>query len=267
MRDALETAVNKGVNLAVFAANTLYWQIRYEPRRSAGQSFPERILVCYKGQGQQDPFYGKENLLVTVTFRQAPLNRPEQTLLGEMYASNWEPRLGGFPWVVADATSWVFAGTGLKNGDSLPGLVGYEYDKVNPNFPVPQGLEILASSPVVDVSKNHDVSNATLYTAVSGARIFDAGTIEWSWGLDSNSSIEKFWSPGSNSPRPSLVNKVAQKITANVLQAFLQTGKASQSQGNTSYLKGIILLIVIASLAYFVYCYWVFRKLLAKSNK
>src|SRR2546421_4249088 len=149
MRDALETAVNKGVNLAVFAANTLYWQIRYEPRSPGGQSFPERILVCYKGRGHQDPLYGKENSLVTVTFRQAPLNRPEQTLLGEMYGSNWEPRLGGFPWVVADASSWVFAGTGLKNGDSLPGLVGYEYDKVDPNFPVPQGLEILASSPAV----------------------------------------------------------------------------------------------------------------------
>src|SRR5258706_10504165 len=264
MGRAPETAVNKGVNLAVFAANTLYWQIRYEPRSSGGQSLPERILECYKGQGLRDPLYGKENSLVTVTFRQAPLNRPEQTLLGEMYASNWEPRLGGFPWVVADASSWVFAGTGLKNGDSLPGLVGYEYDKVGHNFPVPQGLEILASSPVVDVSKNHDVSDATLYTAASGARVFDAGTIEWSWGLDSNSSIEKIWSPGSNSPHPSLVNKAAQKITANILQNFLQTGRASQSQGYTSYSKEIILLIVIASVAYFVYCYWIFRKTLPK---
>ena len=269
MRDALETAVNKGVNLAVFAANTVYWQIRYEPRSSGGQSLPERILECYKGAGHQDPFYGKENDLVTVTFRQAPLNRPEQTLLGEMYASYWEPHLGGFPWVVADASSWVLAGTGLKNGDSLPGLVGYEYDKVDPHFPVPQGLEILASSPVVDVSKNHDVSDTTLYTAASGARVFDAGTIEWSWGLDSNSSIEKFWSPGSNSPHPSLVNKAAQKITANILQNFLQTGRASQSQsqGNTSYPKAIIPLIVIASLAYFVYCYWIFRKISAKRKR
>ena len=264
MRDALEMAVNKGVNLAVFAANTLYWQIRYEPRHIGGQFIPERILVCYKGDGHRDPFHGKENSQLTVQFRQAPLNRPEQTLLGEMYAGNWEPRLGGFPWVVADASSWVFAGTGLKNGDSLPGLVGYEYDKVDSHFPVPQGLEILASSPVVDVSKNHDESDTTLYTAASGARVFDAGTIEWSWGLDSNSSIEKFWSPGSNSPHPSLVNKASQKITANILQDFLPTGRASQSQDNASYLKGSILLIVIALLAYFVYRDWVLRKLAAK---
>ena len=275
MRDTLETAVNKGVNLAVFAANSIYWQIRYEPRPSGGQSVPERILVCYKGLGHQDPFYGKDNSQITVTFRQAPLNEPEQTLLGEMYASNWEPRLGGFPWVVADASSWVFAGTGLKNGDSLPGLVGYEYDKVDPHFSTPPGLEILASSPVVDLSKNRDVSDATLYTSASGARVFNAGTIEWAWGLDSNSSIEKYWSPGNHSPHPSLVNKAAQKITANILQNFLKTGTAHQtqgsnsqggnSQGNNSYAtQGIILLAVIGALAYFVYGYWVFRKLSAK---
>jgi len=264
MRDALETAVNRGVNLGVFAANTLYWQIRYEPRRSGDQSFPQRILVCYKGQGRRDPFYGKENSQLTVQFRQAPLNRPEQTLLGEMYAGNWEPRLGGFPWVVADAASWVFAGTGLKDGDRLPGLVGYEYDKVDAHFPAPHGLEILASSPVVDVSKQHDVSHATLYTAASDARVFDAGTIEWSWGLDSHSSIEKFWSPGNNTPHPSLVNKAAQKITVNILQAFLPTGRASQSQDTPLYLKGSILLTVLAVLAYCVHRSWVLRRRAAK---
>ncbi len=264
MRDALETAVNRGVNLGVFAANTLYWQIRYEPRRSGDQSFPQRILVCYKGQGHRDPFYGKENSQLTVQFRQAPLNRPEQTLLGEMYAGNWEPRLGGFPWVVADAASWVFAGTGLKDGDRLPGLVGYEYDKVDAHFPAPHGLEILASSPVVDVSKQHDVSHATLYTAASDARVFDAGTIEWSWGLDSHSSIEKFWSPGNNTPHPSLVNKAAQKITVNILQAFLPTGRASQSQDTPLYLKGSILLTVLAVLAYCVHRSWVLRRRAAK---
>jgi hypothetical protein len=265
MRDALEAAVNQGVNLAVFAANTLYLQIRYEPR-SGGQSFPDRILVCYKGQGHQDPFYGKDNTQVTVTFRQAPLNSPEQTFLGAMYASYWQPKEGGFPWVVADAASWVFAGTGLKNGDSLPGLVGYEYDKVFPDYSTPQGLQILATSPVIDDAKNHDVSNATLYTAASGARVFDAGTMEWSWGLDSNSSIEKYWSPGNKSPHPGLVNKTAQKITANILQNFLRTGSRHPAS-NFNLAVLILPAIMIFGLFYLTYCFFVWRKLSRKRGQ
>jgi len=69
-----------------------------------------------------------------------PVNRPEQALLGGMSGGWWDPAQPGFPWVVANASSWVFAGTGLKNGDSLAGLVGFEYDKVNSGYPIPPGL-------------------------------------------------------------------------------------------------------------------------------
>ena len=249
MRDALELAINKGVNLAVFAANTMAWQIRYEPRSSGSQPVPQRIIVCYKDKAL-DPLYGKENDLVTVQFRDDPLYRAEQELLGAMVGSWWNPSKGGFPWVIADASSWVFAGTALKNGDSLPGLVGYEYDKVYPNYPVAQGLQVLAASPVVDIYKKHDIANATLYTTTSGARVFNAGTMEWSWGLDSNSSIERQWSNGRSS---SLVNRAAQKITANILQNFLST---HAPQDNALNMKVIILFsIVLLSLLYLVY--WV----------
>jgi N,N-dimethylformamidase beta subunit-like, C-terminal len=213
MRDNLEAAVNNGVNLGIFAANSIYWQVRYEPRSSGTSPIPERVLVCYKDK-RSDPFYGKNNSLVTVQFREGPLNRPEQSLLGAMYGGWWDHKQPGFPWVVADASSWVFAGTGLKNGDSLPGLVGYEYDKVYFGFPTPPGLDILSVSPVVDAYKNHDVANATLYTARSGARVFDAATFYWSLGLASSSSS---------------VSKATQKITENILQNFLTAGGKSQS--------------------------------------
>ncbi len=215
MSDNLEASINNGVNLGVFAANTLYWQIRYEPRLSDTQPIPERIIVCYKDKSV-DPAYGLDNDIVTVQFRGDPLFRPEQSLLGEMYSSYFAG--AGFAWVVADASSWVFAGTGLKNGDSLPGLVGYEYDKVYIDYPAPPGLDILSASPVVDIYKNHDVSNTTLYTAMSGARVFDAGTIQWSWGLDGNSSL-------SNSH---VISKAAQTITENILQNFLTVASNSR---------------------------------------
>jgi hypothetical protein len=63
-----------------------------------------------------------------------------------MYSSRNDPPAA--PWVVKDASSWVFAGTHVKIGLRLPGLVGYEYDTVFVNSPRPKNLDILAASPV-----------------------------------------------------------------------------------------------------------------------
>jgi hypothetical protein len=214
MRDNLESAINSGVNFAAFAGDTMSWQIRYEPSSSKNGTVPNRIIVCYKDK-TLDPLYGKDNSQVTNDPNNPPINRPLQPLLGEMHAGYFYRTTTnyGYAWVVADASSWVFEDTGLTNGDSLPGLVGYEYDKVFANYPKPPGLDILASSPVYNVTTNTDVvSNATLYTARSGARVFNAGTIEWSWGLDSFNLADG---------HPDVVNQIAQKITENILQNFL----------------------------------------------
>src|SRR5207248_3172333 len=120
-----------------------------------------------------------------VAFREPPLNRPEQSLLGGMVDVNSYCQWGcGFDWVVADASSWVFANTGLRNGDRLPGLVGYEYDQVLSGYPTPLGELILSVSPVIDINRKHSISNATVYTAPSRARVVNIATIDWSGGLD-----------------------------------------------------------------------------------
>jgi N,N-dimethylformamidase beta subunit-like, C-terminal len=121
-----------------------------------------------------------------------------------------------YDWVVADASNWLFAGTGLKNGDRLPGLVGYEYDKVSPVSPIPPGTHVLSSSPVHDIAQNRDdVSNATVYTARNGAQVFNAATIQWSWGLDEYGDHN-------------VVSASAQKITKNILLNFLTVASTPQ---------------------------------------
>ena len=213
MRDHLEAAISHGVNLAAFAANSLFNQIRYEPSSSATNAIPNRIIVCYK-DAALDPLAGKDDSRVTVAFRDAPVDRPEQSLLGGMVDVDSYCQWGcGFDWVVTDASNWVFANTGLRNGDKLPGLVGYEYDQVLPGYPTPPGEQVLSASPVVDITEKQGISNATVYTAASGARVVDIATIDWSGGLD---GYNKFW----ESQRP-LVNTSAQKITQNILQNFL----------------------------------------------
>ena len=81
MYDAVEAARDSGINLAFFGANDLYWQVRFEP--SSG-GVPNRIMVCYKRAGI-DPV--QDSRLKTVRWRDAPVNRPEQGLLGIMYTS------------------------------------------------------------------------------------------------------------------------------------------------------------------------------------
>jgi hypothetical protein len=205
-RDHLEAAINQGVNLAVFAGDTMGWQIRYEP----SQNMQNRIIVCYK-DALLDPLTGKDDSHITIWPGDGPLNRPVQSLLGSMSRGYFTGP--GYPWVVADASSWIYAGTDLKNGDALPGIVGYEYDGVYQDYPVPAGLQTVAKSPVEGIGRPHDEADATLYQAPSGAWVFDASTIQWSLGLDDYGSVNLDLKP--------VVNPLVQKITDNILQKFL----------------------------------------------
>ncbi|MHB1846428.1 MAG: N,N-dimethylformamidase beta subunit family domain-containing protein [Deltaproteobacteria bacterium] len=175
-RRQVEAALAAGVSLGFFAGNEIYWHIRLEPSPVTGA--PERTEVCYKDQVASDPL-GKTSE-ATVAFRDPPLNDPENALMGVMFQT-WE--LADFPWVVADASSWVFAGTGLKTGDALPAIAGYETDEITDNGEAPPGLVDLAHSPVIDHTGTPDFHDATLYAAPSGATVFAAGAIDWSFGL------------------------------------------------------------------------------------
>jgi N,N-dimethylformamidase beta subunit-like, C-terminal/HYDIN/CFA65/VesB-like, Ig-like domain/Cep192 domain 4 len=184
MRDNVEAARDAGVNLGFFSANAAYWQIRFEPN-AAGM--PDRVMVGYKDFATinqapgPDPQWNVNNAIVTTYWRDPIVNRPENGLIGVMYID--QNKSVERPYVVTNASSWVFANTGFVNGTSINGIVGYEYDQVFNNGFSPPGLTTLSVSPV---DGNNGVSNAnsTIYTASSGARVFAAGTIEWSWGLD-----------------------------------------------------------------------------------
>jgi hypothetical protein len=210
MRDHVEAAVGQGVNLGVFGANTMGWQIRYEPQPFGSPPLADRVIVCYK-RATLDPLHGGDNSHVTVAFNSPPLNRPEQTILGVMYNGYNSHR--DFPWVVSDASHWLLAGTGLKNGESIPHIVGYEYDALSSAFPVPPGDHSISSSPVIGANGIQSTANSTIYTAASGARVFASGSMQWSWGLDSYAA--------SNAPHPNCVNPHIQLITQNLFQNFL----------------------------------------------
>ena len=104
---------------------------------------------------------------------------PESSLIGQSYVCSVT---SNFPMVVTDPGSWVWAGGGVHAGASLPGLVGPEFDQVNPAEPTPRPIEVLARSPV-SCGAAPTYSDVSYYVAAGGAGVFDAGTEDWMCAL------------------------------------------------------------------------------------
>jgi len=201
MRDGALAGRAAGVNLAFLGANAMFRHIRLQPS-SLG---PDREEVAYKSAAE-DPVSGVDESEVTVNWRQAPLNWPESQLLGEQYECN--PVQDDM--VLVDPPAWLFAKTGMRDGDRLHALVGTEYDRVMTRSPTPGSVQILAHSPV-DCHGWKSVSDMTYYTASSGAGVFDSGTSLWTTAIGMGCVLSEHCGQG---------NKVVLRVTVNLLRAF-----------------------------------------------
>jgi hypothetical protein len=169
-RTNVTAARDAGVNVAFMGANTMFRRTRLDST-SLGAN---RLVICYKTSYTDDPMYGKDNAAVTSDWREPPNPDPESSLTGTLYESN--PTAANF--VVASPDSWVFAGTGAQKGTSIPGLVGIEYDRVNPVYPVNRPIEVLSHSPLTCRGVN-SYADAAYYTTPGGAGVFNAGTMRF----------------------------------------------------------------------------------------
>jgi hypothetical protein len=202
MRDGVEYARDAGVGLAFFGANAVYYQIRFEADRAGNR---DRWVVCYK-EVARDPLLGKDNSRVTVRWREAPVLRPENALVGIMY-SQYAPVPQGFPWQFSPSgttvSSRLLTGTGLRPGQQYGcDLVGYEWDRVFANGVSPAHLHVLSTSATVTWAHRADTSNSAYYVAPSGALVFASGSIYWSYALDDLHLPDASEDSGIVSPRP-----------------------------------------------------------------
>ncbi len=216
MRDGMEVARDSGVNLAFFGANMGYRQIRFEPSANG----PDRHQLNYRTSA--DPIRATDPDQTTVSFRESPVNRPENTLIGQQYECN--PVAADM--VVSDAAAWVFANTGVTDGQRLEIVVGSEYDRWSPAPGVPENVEILAHSPVTCRGRR-SFADMTYYTAPSGAGVFATGTNYW---------VSKHDPPAEGSP----YNPTVIQITRNVLEVFGQgpAGVTHPSVANAEAIAG-----------------------------
>jgi cellulose synthase/poly-beta-1,6-N-acetylglucosamine synthase-like glycosyltransferase len=205
MRRHVEDARDHGVHLGFFSANTCYWQVRLEPSRWNQE--PDRTLVAYRERASSgDPVLldrdPANDHLATTKWRSAPVNQPEAALLGGMYIEG-TPLVDG-DLVIETPPAWVVQGTELEHGTHLPGLLGYEVDGFDEASPA--NTAIVARSPV-----GTRFAASTIYTAPSGAVVFNAGSMQWIWGLDN------YHAALSDHPR---VSPAVQHMTQNILERF-----------------------------------------------
>jgi hypothetical protein len=204
-RASVTAARDAGVNIAFLGANCMFRRTRLASTGLGGQ----RMVICYKTSYLQDPMYGKDNTLVTSDWREPPNPDPESSLTGTLYESN--PTNADF--VVATPDAWMFAGTGVQKGTSFPGLVGIEYDRVNPDSPVERPIQVLSHSPLTCRGVN-SYADSAYYTHASGAGVFNAGTMRWVGSFTPGAfGIAGF---GVNSRGSAFVKRVS----ANLLRGF-----------------------------------------------
>jgi hypothetical protein len=174
LRDTMESAAAAGVNLGFFGANQGFWQVRLERDAAGGAG---RVVACYKSAAL-DPLAVEAPADATVRFQDPPVNRPPSTLMGLEYGGVVN---GISSMVVGAGISTFDPASGLRAGQTLPGLVADEIDSPPQGF---TGLVVGATPITVTEHPGVVTSAAALWVGRAGNHVFDAGTFDFSWGLD-----------------------------------------------------------------------------------
>ncbi|GLZ80262.1 hypothetical protein Afil01_50690 [Actinorhabdospora filicis] len=181
MRERAEAAHRQGTHQAYLAANSIYWHIRLDPSTVDGR--PRRVVTCYKERDVPDPNPGRGGPTVRWRSLGDGHRHAEQGFLGVQY--NGIPTKA-VPLIVRESRHWFWQGTGVKDGDAVPGLVDGEADGFNPEMPSPKKAErtLLSASPYTDsLGRGRLVQNTSLLTGRDQTVIFVAGTYNWSTAL------------------------------------------------------------------------------------
>lgn len=149
MVENAKQARDKGVNLLFLSGNSVSGPVELGP---AGDGRPNRTMKRTGGEDLDDR--------------------------GLMGAKSYG--VGYCSFVCREPDHWLFEGTGMQRGDSIENLVGWEYH----GRPVGEqaDLLVLAENKVNTVgfgSDNPQNWTATIYTAMKGNFVFNAGTCFW----------------------------------------------------------------------------------------
>jgi hypothetical protein len=211
-RANVESARDAGVSLAFFSGNEVFWKTRWDNNH--------RTLVSYKethaASANIDPSPEWTGSWRDPRTTQGGV-RPENELTGQYFTVNAGTTAIQVPGTYRNEPFWRHtdvASLPANGGLTLaPGTLGYEWDSDSeaglpaaarqpagrfqePTAQPPGLMRLSETDGVAGITTIEDYGHLyaghapvshhlTLYRAPSGALVFGAGTVQWSWGLDS----------------------------------------------------------------------------------
>lgn len=205
---AAKTAIEQGVNFLWLSANAVFGVSEFSP---SSKGVPKRIITRtghYGGLSDEEVLKAPSVFVSVEEFNR--IGQDESLIIG---ARTMFPFNGGGDWICVKPEHWIFAGTGIKRGDRIPGLVGWEHHGVPAAIP---GIEVVAEGSTWP-GGNKDMPahwTATIFPGPKNSFVFNAATIFWAQGL---SSPPGHWVPWTHGSRPHGPDPRVQRITANLL--------------------------------------------------
>ncbi|MFY1698280.1 MULTISPECIES: DUF4082 domain-containing protein [unclassified Solwaraspora] len=225
-RANVEAARDAGVHLAFFTGNEVYWKVRWEDSVD-GNGTAYRTLVCYKetwDNARIDPSDEWTGVWRDPRFPTGETREPENALVGNLYMANNTDLAMQVPAEQGKLRFWRHTGVAdLAPGQTAtlaPHTVGYESNEDLDNGFRPAGTFRLSTTtgftPEYLVGYGPDnkpgdtTHHMTMYRAASGALVFGAGTIQWSWGLDA------YHDGGSGAPADEAIQQATVNLFADM---------------------------------------------------
>lgn len=148
MYDNVVNARDAGVSLAFLSGNSVSGRVKLLP---GSNGVPNRVMTMV------DRGFDEENLMGSKSYG-----------------------VGLADWICAAPDHWAFEGTGMKKGEAIPNLVGWEFH----GPPLAQGakdLVVLAEGQVRNAAgvPSRRSFASTMYTAPRGNLVFNAATCWW----------------------------------------------------------------------------------------
>ena len=199
-RRHLEAYSRAGGHVAIFGANTMWWQVRVD--------LQARTMTVYK-DATLDPMTGVDDDLVTTNFFDWPVLNPENRILGASFlnaayvnklnSSDRLPMEQRTPYTVRKASHWSLEGTGLTNGATFGRSVGaIEVDgalfntlpdgsvETEGSDGTPLSYEVLATLPSSD-----GYATIGMYVNAQGGAVYNGAARDWSYGLLDDAIVQR----------------------------------------------------------------------------
>ena len=207
--DAMKGAIESGVNVLWLTGNAVFAVSNF----CNSSSGTKNRVITRDGHfaGLSNDEVAMEKAVFTNNYER--IGPDESLIIG---ARSIVPFNGGGDWTCTKPEHWIFEGTGMRKGDSIPGLVGWEHHGAPAKIP---GLEVVAEGTSWKGGTTPAHWTATIFPGPKKNFVFNAATIWWPQAMSSPPGHMLPWSHWS---RPHGPDDRVQRITKNLLDRAIR---------------------------------------------